>query len=77
VPAVTIIDLTRADIQDRTKKGHEHTGLIIVTDVSVQARENFTGSGAVPGSGSEQRLGDGHKQRRRYSLAGNVADGKT
>ncbi len=62
VPAVTIIDLTRADIQDGTKKGHEHTGLVIATDLGVQAREDFTRGAAVAGGGFEQGLGDGHEE---------------
>ena len=62
VAAVTIIDLTGADIQDSAKKSHEHTGFVIATDLGVQAREDFTRSAAVPGGGSEQGLGHGHKE---------------
>src|SRR4030095_12213104 len=77
VAAVAIIDLTRADIQDGAKKSHEHTGLVIATDLGVQAREDFTRGAAVAGGGFEQGLGHGHKERRGNSLAGDVADGET
>ena len=76
VAAVTIIDLTRADIQDGAKKSHEHAGLVIATDLGIQAREDFTRSAAVAGGGFEQGLGHGHKERRGNSLAGDIADGK-
>ena len=77
MPGVTIMDLAGVDIQDPTKKGHEHTGLVIATDLGIQSREDFTRSAAVAGGRPKQGFGDGHKQRRRYSLTGDVADGKT
>src|SRR5262245_50788504 len=35
VPAVAIIDLTRANIQDAAKKGHEHAGVVVAAHLSV------------------------------------------
>jgi hypothetical protein len=76
VPTVTIIDLTGADIQDSAKKSDEHAGLVIATDLGIQAREDFTGSATAAGGRSEQRLGHGHKERRGHSFAGDIADSK-
>ena len=76
VAGVTIIDLTGADIQDGAKKSHEHTGVVIATDLGIQACEDFTRGAAVAGGSSEQGLGHGHKEGRGDSLAGDIADGE-
>ena len=76
VPAVTIIDLTRADIQDGAKKSHEHTGLVIATNLGIQAREDFTRGAAVASGSFEQGFGHSHKEGCGYSFAGHIADSK-
>ena len=52
-------------------------GSLIATDLGIQSCEDFTRTAAVAGGRSKQGFGDGHEQRRRYSLTLYVAYGKT
>ena len=54
--------------------GHEHAGLVVAAELAADPGEDGGGRRRSGGAGAEQRLGDGHEQRRGHALPRDVPD---